>query len=72
MYHSTTRLFDGGETWHVQGSLAVPPFNTSTLGDTVTVTVPLQTDETHTYTDKYEKCVRFTSGLHHSTSENKE
>lgn len=53
MYHSTTVLLDGGETVYVQGSLAVSPFNTSTLGETVTVTVPLQTeDKNRTQTDK--------------------
>lgn len=49
MYHSTIVLLDGDETVYVQGSLAVSPFNTSTLGDTVTVTAPLQTEDKNTH-----------------------
>lgn len=49
MYHSTIVLLDGDETVYVQGSLAVPLFNTSTLGDTVTVTAPLQTEDKNTH-----------------------
>lgn len=48
MYHSTTVVLDDGETLYVQGSLAVSPFNTSTLGTTSTVTAPLHTVEKNT------------------------
>lgn len=52
MYHSTTVLLDDCETLYVQGSLAVSPFNTSTLGATSTVTAPLHTAEKHTKTKR--------------------
>lgn len=52
MYHSTMVLLDGVETVYVQGSLAVAPFITSTLGDTVTVTAPLQTENKNTQKNK--------------------
>lgn len=45
MDHSTTVLLDDGETLYVQGSLAVSPFNASTLGATSTVTAPRHTVE---------------------------
>lgn len=45
MCHSTTVVVDDGETVYLQGSWAVSPFNTSTLGATSTVTAPLHTAE---------------------------
>lgn len=52
MYHSTTVVLDDVETVYLQGSLAVSPFNTSTLGAASTTTVPLQTVERNTQRQK--------------------
>lgn len=48
MYHSTTVVLDDVETVYLQGSLAISPFNTSTLGAASTSTDPLQTVERNT------------------------